>query len=58
MAKKKKRDELPPFDYKEYIDDKIKNKSFLYYVLSNGIILKNEKDVENLYKKFLDGGII
>ena len=58
MAKKKKQKELPPFDYKGYIDEKIKDKAFLYYVLSNGIILKDEKEVEDLYKKFLDGGII
>lgn len=57
MAKKKKKRELPPFDYKKYINDKIKDKAFLYYVLSNGIILKDKKNVENLYKKFLDGGI-
>lgn len=57
MAKKKKQKELPPFDYKKYIDDEIKNKAFLYYILSNGIILKDKKDVENLYKKFLNGGI-
>ena len=58
MAKKKKQKELPPFDYKKYINDEIKNKAFLYYILSNGIILKDKKDVENLYKKFLNGGII
>lgn len=57
MARKKKKKELPPFDYKRYIDDEIKDKAFLYYILSNNIILKDEKDVKGLYKKFLDGGI-
>ena len=54
MARKKKKKELPPFDYKEYIDEEIKDKAFLYYILSNNIILKDEKDVKGLYKKFLD----
>ena len=58
MAKKtKKKKELPPFDYKRYINDEIKDKAFLYYILSNKIILKDEKEVENLYKNFLEGGI-
>lgn len=57
MAKKRKKRELPPFDYKKYINDEIKDKAFLYYILSNNIILKDEKDVKDLYKKFLDGGI-
>lgn len=55
MARKtKKKKELPPFDYKKYINDEIKDKAFLYYILSNNIILKDEKDVKGLYKKFLD----
>lgn len=54
MAKKKKK---VSFDYRKYINDEIKDKAFLYYILSNKIILKDEKDVENVYKKFLDGGI-
>lgn len=54
MARKKKKKELPPFDYKKYIDEEIKDKAFLYYILSNNIILKDEKDVKGLYKKFLD----
>lgn len=54
MAKKGKKKELPPFDYKKYINDKIKDKAFLYYVLSNKIIFKEENEVEILYKKFLD----
>lgn len=58
MAKKRKRKELPPFDYKRYINDEIKDKAFLYYILSNGIILKDEKDTKDVYKKFLEGGII
>lgn len=58
MAKKKKQKELPPFDYKKYINDEIKDKAFLYYILSNEIILRSKKDAEGLYKKFLDGGII
>ena len=58
MAKKtKKKKELPPFDYKRYINDEIEDKAFLYYILSNKIILKDEKEVENLYKNFLEGGI-
>ena len=57
MAKKKKKKELPPFDYKKYIDDEIKDKAFLYYVLSNKIVLKDDKEVEGLYNKFLEGGI-
>ena len=54
MAKKKNKKELPPFDYKKYIDEEIRDKAFLYYILSNNIILKNKKEIENLYKKFLD----
>lgn len=57
VKKTKKKKELPPFDYKKYINDEIKDKAFLYYVLSNKIILKDEKDVEILYNKFLKGGI-
>lgn len=56
MAKKKKENKVS-FDYKKYINDKIKDKAFLYFILSNGIILKDEKDAEDVYKKFLDGGI-
>ncbi len=55
--KKKKKEDKISFDYKKYIDDKIKDKDFLYYILSNGIILKDEKDAEDVYKKFLNGGI-
>lgn len=59
MAKKKKKKESKvSFDYKKYIDDEIKDKAFLYFILSNGIILKDEKDAKDVYKKFLDGGII
>lgn len=59
MAKKKKeeKEDKISFDYKKYIDDKIKDKDFLYYILSNKIILKDEKDTEDVYKKFLNGGI-
>lgn len=58
MAKKKKNKENKvSFDYKKYINDEIKDKAFLYFILSNGIILKDEKDAEDVYKKFLDGGI-
>lgn len=58
MAKKKKKKENKvSFDYKKYINDEIKDKAFLYFILSNGIILKDEKDAEDVYKKFLDGGI-
>lgn len=58
MAKqKKKKENKVSFDYKKYINDEIKDKAFLYFILSNGIILKDEKDVEDVYKKFLDGGI-
>lgn len=56
MAKKKKENKVS-FDYKKYINDEIKDKAFLYFILSNGIILKDEKDAEDVYKKFLDGGI-
>lgn len=59
MAKKKKekKEDKISFDYKKYIDDEIKDKDFLYYILSNGIILKDEEDTEDVYKKFLNGGI-
>lgn len=58
MAKKKKNKENKvSFDYKKYINDEIKDKAFLYFILSNGIILKDEEDAEDVYKKFLDGGI-
>lgn len=58
MAKKKKKKENKvSFDYKKYINDEIKDKAFLYFILSNGIILKDEEDAEDVYKKFLDGGI-
>lgn len=56
MAKKKKENKVS-FDYKKYINDEIKDKAFLYFILSNRIILKDEKDAEDVYKKFLDGGI-
>lgn len=58
MAKKKrKKENKVSFDYKKYINDEIEDKAFLYYVLSNGIVLKDEKDVKDVYKKFLDGEI-
>lgn len=58
MAKrKKKKENKVSFDYKKYINDEIKDKAFLYFILSNGIILKDEKDVKDVYKKFLDGEI-
>ena len=59
MAKKKKekKEEKASFDYIEYIKDKIDDSAFLYYILSNKIVLKSEEDVEKLYKKFLEGGI-
>lgn len=56
MAKKKKENKVS-FDYKKYINDEIKDKAFLYFILSSGIVLKDEKDVKDVYKKFLDGGI-
>lgn len=57
MAKQKKEKKEDFFDYKKYIKEEIKDPDFLYYILSNKIIFKEKKDVDELYKKFLDGGI-
>lgn len=57
MAKQKKEKKEDSFDYKEYIKEEIKDPDFLYYILSNKITFKEKKDVDELYKKFLDGGI-
>lgn len=58
MAKqKKKKENKVSFDYKKYIKEEIKDPDFLYYILSNKITFKEKKDVDELYKKFLDGGI-
>ena len=55
QKKEKKREDS--FDYKKYIKEEIKDPDFLYYILSNKITFKEKKDVDELYKKFLDGGI-
>lgn len=57
QKKKKKEVKEDSFDYKKYIKEEIKDPDFLYYILSNKITFKEKKDVDELYKKFLDGGI-
>ena len=57
MAKTKKKKKEDSFDYKEYIREEIKDPDFLYFILSNKITFKEEKDIEEEYKKYLEGGI-
>ena len=61
MAKKKKEKkeekEEVPFDYIEYINESIERpKAFIYYLTVNDIIIKDEKELEKVYKKYNELG--